>query len=132
MNGRVRYRIVTESLPYGEFRVDPLLGYLIVSISSFRSHASSWSFQVNTELDYEKKWEYSIEVEAMDEGSPMKITTQTILVRVIDENDHPISAIHFPSEVRSRSILNDSPSLLGNHLGITPDRKFHRYFAYRR
>ncbi|GMS89377.1 hypothetical protein PENTCL1PPCAC_11552 [Pristionchus entomophagus] len=77
-NGRVRYRINSESLPRAFFIIDPVLGYLIV----------------NRELDYESESSFHCTVIAEDEGRPSKWSEQEITIQLIDQNDNePIDIV---------------------------------------
>nr|KAG5687650.1 hypothetical protein BaRGS_008133 [Batillaria attramentaria] len=68
-NGRVTYSI----LPNANFSIDSLTGTLSALVSFDREAQSSYEFQVFAE----------------DHGQPAQTSTATVVVNILDQNDHP-------------------------------------------
>ena len=69
MNGQVEYRIVSSSYPFTLGTVDGKL-------------------RVNTNLDREAVQNYTMVITATDKGVPPLTETQTLVIKVTDDNDH--------------------------------------------
>ncbi|KAF8360102.1 cdh-3 [Pristionchus pacificus] len=89
-NGRVRYRIKSETLPRAYFILDPVLGYLIV----------------NRELNFESQSSFHFTIMAEDEGKPSRMTEQAITVEIIDENNNELNEISIDDKI---TVSEDAP-----------------------
>ena len=68
-NGQVEYRIVSSSYPFTLGTVDGKL-------------------RVNTDLDRETVQNYTMVITATDKGVPALTETQTLVIKITDDNDH--------------------------------------------
>ncbi|GMT19193.1 hypothetical protein PFISCL1PPCAC_10490, partial [Pristionchus fissidentatus] len=89
-NGRVRYRIKSETLPKAFFIIDPILGYLTI----------------NRELNYETQSSFHFTIVAEDEGKPVRRSEMEITVSVIDENDNESTEIRMEEKM---TVSEDAP-----------------------
>lgn len=69
INGQVEYRIVSASFPFTLGTIDGKL-------------------RVNTDLDLETVQNYSMIITATDKGEPALTATQTLVIKLTDDNDH--------------------------------------------
>ena len=69
VNGQVEYRIVSSNYPFTLGTVDGKL-------------------RVNTDLDRETVQNYTMVITATDKGVPALTATQTLIIKITDDNDH--------------------------------------------
>lgn len=104
INGAVRYMIV-EGDENEDFRVDSHLGHLYI----------------HKRLDYERKKNYVLRIEARDMGTPYRHDNATVSIEIRDVNDVAPRFINVPYPVYVREGLTDMPVHIADLTALDED-----------